>query len=109
MDVTVIGGAAGFLTSIAIIPQMIKTWKTRHARDLSLWQQIIIIAGLALWLFYGVLLGDLPLILSNTFTLACYGVLLAMKLIYDRGDKQRIGAYISHDNSQLGGDDEKNN
>jgi MtN3 and saliva related transmembrane protein len=84
MDVTVIGGAAGFLTSIAIIPQMIKTWKTRHARDLSLWQQIIIIAGLALWLYYGVLLGDLPLILSNSFTLFCYVLLLTMKLIFDR-------------------------
>lgn len=84
MDVTVIGGAAGFLTSIAIIPQMIKTWKTRHARDLSIWQQIIIIGGLSLWLYYGILLRDMPLILSNTFTLVCYGVLLAMKIIFDR-------------------------
>jgi MtN3 and saliva related transmembrane protein len=90
MDVTVIGGVAGFLTSMAVIPQMIKTWKTRHARDLSLWQQIIIIAGLALWLAYGLLLGDLPLILSNSFTLICYVLLLTMKIIYDRGDKQRI-------------------
>jgi MtN3 and saliva related transmembrane protein len=87
MDVTVIGGAAGFLTSIAIIPQMIKTWKTRHARDLSLWQQIIIIAGLALWLCYGILLDDLPLILSNSFTLICYALLLTMKMIYDRGER----------------------
>ena len=107
MDVTVIGGAAGFLTSIAIIPQMIKTWKTRHARDLSLWQQIIIIAGLSLWLCYGILLDDLPLILSNSFTLICYILLLIMKLIYDRGDKRRIDVYLTHDYTQQGGNDEK--
>lgn len=94
MDSSYIGGVAGFLTSIAIIPQMIKTWRTRHARDLSLWQQIIVIAGLALWLAYGILLHDLPLILSNSFTLGCYFLLLAMKIIYDRADKRRMRDYI---------------
>lgn len=84
MDTTVIGGCAGFLTSVAVIPQLVKTWKTRHARDLSLWQQIIVSAGLVLWLSYGILLHDLPLILSNSFTLACYALLLAMKLYFDR-------------------------
>ncbi|GAM11502.1 putative protein [Geobacter sp. OR-1] len=107
MDVTVIGGTAGFLTSMAVIPQMIKTWKTRHARDLSLWQQIIIIAGLSLWLIYGVMLGDLPLILSNSFTLVCYALLLVMKIIYDRGDKCRIDGYLKQVHSQNGGNDEK--
>ena len=95
------------LTSIAIIPQMIKTWRTRHARDLSLWQQVIVIAGLALWLWYGILLGDLPLILSNSFTIICYVLLLAMKLIYDRGDKRRINVYLEHDYTQRGGNDEE--
>jgi MtN3 and saliva related transmembrane protein len=94
IDNSYIGGIAGFLTSIAIIPQMIKTWRTRHARDLSFWQQIIIIAGLALWLAYGILLKDLPLILSNSFTLVCYFLLLAMKIMYDRADKQRMRDYI---------------
>lgn len=94
IDNSYIGGVAGFLTSIAIIPQMIKTWRTRHARDLSLWQQIIIIVGLALWLAYGILLHDLPLILSNSFTLICYFLLLAMKILYDRADKRRMRDYI---------------
>ena len=107
MDVTVIGGAAGFLTSIAIIPQLIKTWRTRHARDLSLWQQIIVIAGLSLWLWYGVLIGDLPLILANSFTLCCYTLLLGMKIVYDRGDKRRLDVYLVKDYSQQGGDNGK--
>jgi MtN3 and saliva related transmembrane protein len=89
MEATYIGGIAGFMTSIAVIPQMIKTWKTRHARDLSLWQQIIVIVGLSLWLCYGLILGDIPLIASNTFTLVCYSLLLGMKIIYDRADKRR--------------------
>lgn len=94
MDNSYIGGTAGFLTSIAVIPQLIKTWRTRHARDLSLWQQIIVIAGLALWLSYGILLRDLPLIFSNSFTLVCYIMLLGMKIVYDRADKRRMRDYI---------------
>jgi MtN3 and saliva related transmembrane protein len=96
MDVTVLGSVAGLLTSVAVLPQIIKTWRTRHARDLSLWQQIIVIAGLALWLCYGLALHDLPLIASNSFTLICYFLLLAMKIIYDRADKRRIRDYLEH-------------
>lgn len=94
IEYSYIGGVAGFLTSIAVIPQMIKTWRTQHARDLSLWQQVIVIAGLALWLTYGILLKDLPLILSNSFTLVCYILLLAMKIFFDRADKCRMRNYI---------------
>ncbi len=99
-DITWLGVAAGFLTSIAVVPQIIKTWRTRHARDLSLWQQIIVIAGLILWLSYGLALHDLPLIGSNLFTLVCYFVLLGMKIIYDRADKSRIHGYL--DRKKLG-------
>jgi MtN3 and saliva related transmembrane protein len=89
MDSSILGGFAGLLTSIAVIPQLIKTWRTRHARDLSLWQLIIINAGLLLWLGYGLALNNLPLIASNAFTLSCYILLLTMKVCFDRGERNR--------------------
>ena len=75
---------AGILTSAAILPQIARTWRTKHARDISIWQPLMLLAGLALWLAYGILLNDLPLIAANSFSLLCYFLLIGMKLYYDR-------------------------
>lgn len=79
-----IGLSAGFLTSIAVIPQVVRTWRIKHARDISIWQPLILIAGMLLWLIYGLGLDDMPLIAANSFSISCYLILLAMKIIYDR-------------------------
>ena len=84
MKSTWIGLSAGFLTSIAVIPQVFRTWRTKHARDISIWQPLILITGMLLWLIYGVGLDDMPLIAANSFSISCYLVLLVMKIIYDR-------------------------
>lgn len=84
MKATWIGLIAGFLTSTAVIPQLVRTWRIKHARDISIWQPIILIIGMLLWLYYGVILGDLPLIAANAFSISCYLLLLGMKLVYDR-------------------------
>ena len=84
MKATWIGLAAGFLTSIAVIPQVVRTWRIKHARDISIWQPLILIAGMALWFCYGLLLGDTPLIAANSFSILCYLLLLGMKVVYDR-------------------------
>jgi len=81
---TYIGLAAGFLTSIAVIPQVVRTWRIKHARDISIWQPLILIAGMFLWLLYGLLLDDTPLLAANSFSIACYLLLLGMKVVYDR-------------------------
>lgn len=87
MKATWIGLAAGFLTSIAVIPQVVRTWRIKHARDISIWQPLILIAGMLLWLFYGILLHDLPLIAANSFSISCYLVLLGLKIVYDRRER----------------------
>jgi len=87
MRATWIGLAAGFLTSIAVIPQVVRTWRTKHARDISIWQPSILIMGMLLWLIYGSLLHDLPLIAANVFSISCYIVLLGMKIVYDRRER----------------------
>jgi len=81
---TWLGLSAGFLTSIAVIPQVVRTWRRKQAVDLSVWQPLILIAGLALWLYYGIVIEDTPLIVANSFTIVCYLLLLGMKVFYDR-------------------------
>ena len=82
MNQTHLGLIAGSLTSIAAIPQLVKTLRTRHARDISVWQPILLSIGIALWIVYGMLIHNLPLILTNIIPLACYVLLTGLKLYY---------------------------
>jgi MtN3 and saliva related transmembrane protein len=79
---TTIGLVAGTLTSVAAIPQLIKTLKTRHVRDISVWQPLLLAFGVALWMIYGILINDLPLIVANITPLICNAVLTGMKIRY---------------------------
>jgi MtN3 and saliva related transmembrane protein len=84
MNPTTIGLAAGALTSFAAIPQVVKTLRTRHARDISIWQPVLLSIGVALWMVYGMLIHDLPLILANIVPLICNVLLCGLKVHYDR-------------------------
>ena len=79
---TVLGLAAASLTTAAFLPQVIKTWRTRKTRDISLGMFLVLCLGICLWLVYGILRGDLPLILANAVTLALAGTIVALKLKY---------------------------
>jgi len=80
--IKLIGFAAATCTTVAYAPQVIKVWKTRSARDISLGMFLIMVLGLALWLIYGLLSGDAPLIASNAVTMLLAGGILVMKLKY---------------------------
>jgi len=84
---TTIGLVAGTLTSIAAIPQVIKTLKTRHVRDISVWQPLLLAFGVALWMVYGILINDFPLIVANITPLICNVLLTGMKIRYGREDQ----------------------
>lgn len=86
--VRLVGFVAGTLTSVAAIPQLVKTMKTRHVRDISIWQPLLLSFGVALWMIYGILKSDLPLILANITPLVCNAILTGMKLRYGREDEQ---------------------
>ena len=86
MNPTTLGLIAGTLTSIAAIPQLAKTLRTRHARDISIWQPLLLAIGIALWLVYGVLIRDLPLVLANIIPLICNIMLTILKLRYRNDD-----------------------
>lgn len=84
MNPTTIGLVAGTITSVAAVPQVIKSLKTRHTRDISIWQPLLLAVGVALWMVYGILIGDLPLTLANIVPLLCNVTLCVLKLYYDR-------------------------
>lgn len=75
-----IGSTAGTLTTIAFVPQVLKTWRTRSVEDLSLWILLAFTTGVALWVLYGVVTRALPLMVTNGATLLLALVLLSMKL-----------------------------
>jgi MtN3 and saliva related transmembrane protein len=79
---TILGLLAGTLTTIAFLPQVIKTWKSRSAKDLSLGMLAAFSAGVLLWLVYGFLIDSLPIILANAVTLILACTNLGLKLKY---------------------------
>jgi MtN3 and saliva related transmembrane protein len=78
----VLGFVAGVLTTAAFIPQVLKIWRTRSARDISLGMYVVFTSGVALWLVYGLALGSLPIIVANVCTLVLALAVLLMKLRY---------------------------
>lgn len=81
--VELIGILAGVLTTAALVPQALKSWKTKHTRDISLGWIVTLNIGVFLWLVYGILILSIPLILANVFTLLLAMILLILKLKYD--------------------------
>ncbi|WP_413166498.1 SemiSWEET transporter [Capilliphycus salinus ALCB114379] len=79
---TAIGLLAGSLTTIAFLPQVIKTWKTKSTRDVSLEMFVIFCTGVFLWIVYGALIGDLPVVAANIVTLSLASTILFFKLKY---------------------------
>lgn len=81
-SITAIGLTAGTLTTISFLPQVIKTWKSKSAKDISLAMFSTFCVGLFLWIVYGILEKDIPVIFTNTFTLVLAGTILYFKLTY---------------------------
>ena len=82
LKLTYLGLVAAFCTTLAFLPQVVMTWKTRSTGDISLGTFLLLMLGLVLWLTYGVLLGDAPLIVANGITLILAGSILVFKLRY---------------------------
>lgn len=81
MEFTIILGLmAGLLTTLASIPQIIKSWKTRKTRDISTPWIVLTASGVFLWLFYGFLARDIPLMAANSVSIVLLLSLLVMKL-----------------------------
>lgn len=80
--VNIVGFAAGALTTVAFVPQVIKIWKSKHARDISMGTFAIFSLGVTMWLLYGIQLGAVPVILANAVTLVLSLTILFFKMKY---------------------------
>lgn len=79
---TIIGILAGTLTTISFLPQVIKIYKMKDAKELSLATFSIFSMGVFMWLVYGLLVHELPIILANGITLILIIAIIVMKLKY---------------------------
>lgn len=77
-----IGFIAGFLVSVALSPQLIKTWRTKSARDISIFWSITLMSGLLLWVVYAGVNKILPLFIFGLIELSLALTLFVFKLIY---------------------------
>ena len=75
-----LGYVAATLTTIAFVPQALKTIRTRDTRGISLGMYVVFTIGLVFWFGYGLVLGSWPMIVANAITFVLASVILAMKL-----------------------------
>jgi MtN3 and saliva related transmembrane protein len=82
--VETLGMIAGTLTTIAFIPQVLRIYQTKSAKDVSYLMFSIFSIGIVLWLIYGILIGSPPIIASNVVTLTLSVIIIVLKVRYHR-------------------------
>jgi len=80
--ITVLGLIAGTLTTASFLPQLIKTWKSKSTKDISLGMFIILCVGIFLWIVYGIFIRALPVIVANVTTFILAIAILYFKIKY---------------------------
>jgi len=94
-SVDAVGLAAGMLTTVAFVPQVMKTWRERSTGDLSLAMYLAFCCGVLLWLVYGLMLDAWPVVLANGATLVLAGTVLAIKLRHVAAAKKTPPSAVS--------------
>ena len=84
MDIEVLGLVAGGITSVAMMPQLIKVIKEKNAEDISVVMLLVLITGLSLWVWYGILQNEVPIILSNSFAVLVNITLLICCMMFKK-------------------------
>jgi len=82
--VTLLGFAAGAVTSVGFIPQLIRGYRTKKLQDISYWMPFVLAGGMLLWLLYGIFRSDITIIVANSFGITCNILLLTMKKRYSK-------------------------
>lgn len=80
--VTIIGLAAAAITTISLLPQLMKVWKTKSTKDISMETFLLFCGGVLLWFIYGLLLNDLPMIIANSLGFIQGLIILFFKIKY---------------------------
>lgn len=83
-NLDILGLIATAFTTSSFVPQVLRTWKTRDVSGISLSTYVIITIGLALWLAYGLMKNDLPLIVANSVMVLLTFAISVMKIMFDK-------------------------
>ena len=75
--IDILGYVAGILVVISLLPQTIKSWRTKSTKDLSLWRYIIYSIGLILWITYAAIIHNGPVAVMNGI-----GLILALSILF---------------------------
>jgi MtN3 and saliva related transmembrane protein len=92
----ILGYAAATLTTASFVPQAWRTFRSKDVSGISLRMYSIFTLGVAVWLAYGIVLGETPMMIANGLTLVLACAVLAMKLRYGKkapapgADKRRM-------------------
>ncbi len=79
-----VGYTAGFLVTFALLPQIIRVYKLKSAREISILFNTSTLLGVVLWLTYGIVLGLIPIIVWNIIGIILTSLLLIFKMKYGR-------------------------
>ena len=82
--VDILGYSAGAITSLTFLPQVIKTWKEKSAKDISLLMFVIAAVNETMWIVYGILLDNWVIILTNATVLVMSLIMIYFKLRYNK-------------------------
>ena len=81
-QIEILGYIAGFLVATALAPQIIKTWKTKSAKDISTLWAVVLMSGLFLWVIYAIIQKIMPLTVFGIIEFSMASLLLIFKLHY---------------------------
>ena len=82
--IQIIGVAAGLCTSSATIPQIVRTLKTREAKDVSLIMFLVLMLGNALWIYYGATKSDIPIVATSSLALGLNMAMFGLAIKYKK-------------------------
>tara|TARA_B100000029_G_C17586850_1_gene961366 strand:- start:1508 stop:1816 length:309 start_codon:yes stop_codon:yes gene_type:complete len=86
-SIETLGFFAGVFTTVSFLPQVIKTWKSKSADDVSVLMFILFISGVFLWCIYGWEIHSSPIIIANSITFILAGSILFLKIRYENSDQ----------------------
>lgn len=98
LEAEMIGTLAAILSTLNQFPQAVKVYRTRDTHSISLAMYCIVEVAITLWLVYGIMLNDFPLILANSLSLIPITYIFIIKVINTVSGKDRI-CKVSHENS----------
>lgn len=82
--IDILGLSAGICVTISVIPQIVKVWKTKKVKQISLLTFSVLTFGIALWIVYGIMKKDLPIIISNSISLFLNLIMVYFIIYYEK-------------------------